>query len=108
RAMQRREEEVTRPVAREHAARTVAAVRGRRQTDEEKTRAWVAETGNRPRPIRVVAVGRPFVARDGLAPRDEARARPAYRDLLRERAQIVRTRQRHECESYCRTPGTIS
>jgi len=63
-------------VAREDAARAVPAVRGRGETDDEHSRAGVAETGNRPPPVRPVAEAGDLLARHALAVLDESRAEP--------------------------------
>ena len=76
-------QEVARGVAGEHAPGPVAAVRGRREADEQDLRARVAEARHRPAPVRLVAEARDLDPRLLLAPRDQARTGEAVRDRRR-------------------------
>ena len=87
--MERREQEVAGPVAGEDAAGAVAAVRGRREPDDQHAGARIAEAGHRPPPVLLVAERRSLLARDLLAPGDEPRARPARDDLAVERGEVI-------------------
>ena len=78
-AEQRREQEVARPVAGEHPAGAIAAVRRGREPDDQHPGAGVAETRHRPGPVRLVAKRRALLARDLFAPFDEPRARATLR-----------------------------
>ena len=70
-AMQRREQEVARPVAGEDPAGAVAAVRRRRQADDQDPRPGIAEPGTgRPQYVWS-ANARDLLRRDLLAPCDE-------------------------------------
>ena len=80
----RREQEVARRVAGEHPPGPVAAVRGRRQPDEQDPRVRIAEPRHRPAPVRLVAEARHLLAGDLLPPRDEPRAATARDDLRRQ------------------------
>lgn len=57
----------TGPVAGEHAACSVRAVSGGCKSNNEQSSTGIAEAGNRPRPIRLFAVGLPLIAGDALA-----------------------------------------
>jgi hypothetical protein len=50
---------------------------GRREAEHEDAGARITEPGNATTLVDVVAIRRPLVDRDLLAPRDEARALPA-------------------------------
>ena len=76
-------QEVARAVAGEHAPRPVAAMGAGRQADEQDAGADVAEAGHRPRPVLAVAEAGDLLARDPLAPLDEARAAPGRRPARR-------------------------
>jgi hypothetical protein len=54
-------------VASEDAAGAIGAMRGRGEPDEQQARARVAESGHRPAPVGVIAIGTPFLAGNGLA-----------------------------------------
>ena len=71
-AMQRRVEPVAALVAGEDAARPVAAVRRRREPDDQDARRGIAESGNRATPVRPVAE-----ASDALRGDAACDARPA-------------------------------
>ena len=77
RVVHRGVQEVSGPVAGEHPAGAVAAVRGRCQTHDEQCRVGRAETGHRAAPVRLVAERGTFVACHLLAPRHQPRAGPA-------------------------------
>ena len=94
----RREQEVARTVAREHAPGAIAAVRRGREADDQHAGARIAETRHRPGPVGLVAKRRPLLARDRFAPFDEARARATARDLACERVEIAGTRLDHESD----------
>ena len=84
-AMQRRHQEVARAadaVAGEHAAGPVGAVRGRREADDEQPGARIAEAGNRPGPVGLVAIRAPLLASDARAVRAQARTALAGDDLV--------------------------
>jgi hypothetical protein len=78
--VQRAEQPVARAIAREHAPGAVAAVRRRREAEHVHACARVAEAGHGPAPVVLVAEGGPLLARDPLAPLDQARAAPAPDD----------------------------
>ena len=86
RRVQRGEQEVARRIAGEHPTRPVAAVRRRREPDEQDPRRRVTEPGHRPAPVRLVAEAGDLLDGDGLAPRDEARAGRQGRSPRRARA----------------------
>ena len=83
--MQRREQEVARAVAGEDPAGPVAAVRGRREPEDQHARGGIAEPLHRPAPVVPVAERRPLLARHLLAPLDQPRAAAAVDDRLIER-----------------------
>ena len=87
---ERREEEVARAVAGEHPPGAVAAVRGGARPTISTRARRIAEPGNRAAPVVLVAERRALLARDLLAPCDEARTRAASRDLARERGESSR------------------
>ena len=68
------EEEVAGTVAGEHATGAVRAVCSGREPHDEDTRVRVAEAGDWAAPVVRVAEAGDFLARDVLAPRDEAGA----------------------------------
>ena len=53
-----------RAVAREDAARSVGAVRGGRESDEDDARTRIAEARNGPAPVRVIPIGRALLGGD--------------------------------------------
>ena len=65
---------------------------------DEQARLRVAEAGDRPSPVLLVAERSALLARDLLAPRDQARARPALDDLGGERRE--RAPSGHASRSY--------
>ena len=85
--VQRREQEVARAVAGEDPAGPVAAVRRRREPEDQHPRRRIAEALHRPAPVVPVAIRRPLLARDLLAPLHEPRAAAAVDDRLVERFQ---------------------
>ena len=85
--MQRGEQEVARAVAGEDPAGPVPAVRRGREAEDQDPRGRIAEALHRPAPVVPVAVRRPLLARDLLAPLDEPRAAAAVDDRLVERFQ---------------------
>ena len=78
-----REQPVARAVAGEDAAGAVAAVRRGREPGDSTRACGIAEARDRPAPVLLVAERGPLLARDVLAPVDEAGARPALDDLAR-------------------------
>jgi hypothetical protein len=90
--MHRREQEIARRVAREDPTGPVAAVRRRRQPDDEDPRVRVAETRDGPAPVRLVAEPGDLLAGDLLAPGDEAGAAPAGDDLGCQLGKLVGAR----------------
>src|SRR5438874_9692736 len=85
--VQRRIEEVAAAIAGDHPPRPVAAVRRRREPDDEQPRSRISEAGQRARPVRPVAKPPDLDPRDLLAPGDQARAGAALGDLAVQRAQ---------------------
>ena len=63
-------EPVPRAIAREHSASSVRAVRSRRQPDDDDPRRWIAEPGDWPPPIRLIAICRPLLNRNLFSPRN--------------------------------------
>ena len=63
------------------AAGAIAAVRRRREPDDQHPRRRIAEARHRPAPVRPVGEARDLLSRDLLAPRDQPRARAARDDL---------------------------
>src|SRR5262249_43400006 len=82
RAVQRREQEVTRTVTGEHTAGAVPSVRRGCETDDQQAGAWVAEAGHRPRPGVPGTKARDLLHRTALAPFDEPRARATLDHVL--------------------------
>ena len=68
-------------VAREHAAGAIAAVRRRREADEQEPRAGIAEARQRARPVRLAAIAARRARARRLAVRHEPRAAAAADDL---------------------------
>src|ERR687898_755373 len=79
--VQRSEEEVARPVAREEAAGPVRAVGRRGEAEDHDPRVRVAEARDGAPPVSLIAEGRTLLAGDLLAPLDEPRTAPARGDL---------------------------
>src|SRR5205814_582944 len=67
-------------VAGEHAARSVRAVRGGCEPDDEQPRAWIAEPWHRSSPVCVVAERASLLASDALAVGAQTRATIARHD----------------------------
>ena len=89
-AMQCRHEEVARaadPIAREHAAGPIGAVGGRREADDQQPGEGIAEAGNRPGPVDVVAVHAPLLASDARAVGTQTGTPFAGDDLIVNRLQ---------------------
>jgi hypothetical protein len=84
------EEEVARPITGEYPARAVASVRRRREADDHDARLWIAEAGNRFRPVTLARIARWRMARRFLAPPDQARAEHALHDLGVDPLQRIR------------------
>src|SRR5256886_8207908 len=80
RVVERVEEPVAAPVAREHPPRAVAAVRCGREPDEEDARARVTEARQRPRPVALARVPARRRGGDGLPVGDEPWACAAAHD----------------------------
>src|SRR5205814_1645845 len=76
-AVERREEEIAAAVAREHAARPVAAVRGGREAQQDEARGRISEPGDGTGPVRPGREPPHFDARHFLAPRHETGASAA-------------------------------
>ena len=72
-------------IAGEDPAGPVAAVRGRRQPQQQDPRIRVAEPRQRPAPVRLVAEPRDLLDGDPLAPLDQPRTPPARDDLAGQR-----------------------
>jgi hypothetical protein len=85
--MQRGPQEVARGIAREDPAGAIAAVRGWGQSDQQDPPVRVAEPGDRPAPVGLIAKPCDLLAGDPLAPLDEARAAPAFHDLRGQRGE---------------------
>ena len=79
--MERREEPGSALIAGEHTPRAIAAVRGGCEADEEEARSRITESGQRARPVRLVAVASRRIRARRLAVRDEPRAAPTTYDL---------------------------
>jgi hypothetical protein len=69
-------------IARKHASRTVRAVRGGRQPENQHARVRIAKSRYGFRPVRITAKCRPFDARDFLAIGPQPRALIAADDVL--------------------------
>src|SRR5437867_5422425 len=78
--VERVEQPVAAAVAGEHPPGAVAAVGGRRQADEEESRAWVAESRERLRPVVLPDVAAGRRRRHRLAVRDESGTESAADD----------------------------
>lgn len=74
RAVERAVEPVSASVAREHAARSIGAVRRGGEADDEPVGAWVAEIGDRAAPIAPIRKLRFSVAGHLLSPSHQAGA----------------------------------
>jgi hypothetical protein len=77
-------QEVAGLIAREQAARTVAAMRGRGETDEENPRPGIAKRRKRPRPIELASKPARRIGRHLLPPGDQTRAALTGDDLPRD------------------------
>src|SRR5512132_3153102 len=86
-AMQRREQEVPRAIAREDPPRPVTSMRGRRKPEDEDPRVRVAESRHRPPPVRLVREAGHLVPGDLLAPGDEPWASATHDDVVPEIVQ---------------------
>jgi hypothetical protein len=84
RPMQCGPQEVAARVAGEDPPGPVAAVGCRREPDDEDPRVGIAEAGERPAPVRLVAVAGDLLPGDLFPPRDEPRTAPALDDLALE------------------------
>ena len=108
----RREQEVARRVAGEHPPGPVAAVRRRRQPDEQDPRVRIAEPRHRPPPVRLVAEARHLLAGDLLPPLDQPRTQAARDDLRRQgletRPPLGRRRPRYLSSSRSSRRDTTS
>jgi hypothetical protein len=80
-------QEVAARVAGEDAAGPVAAVRRRRQPEDEDPGVVIAEAGERPRPVGLVGEPPRCFARGSLAPLDQAGTADTNDDLALERLQ---------------------
>jgi len=85
--MERRPQEVAARVAGEHPPGPVAAVRRRREAEDEDPGVRVAEARQWPAPVRLVAEARDLLARHQLPPGDETRAAEAADDVVVEAGQ---------------------
>src|SRR6185503_18085536 len=85
--MERFVEPETTRVAGEHAARAVAAVRGRRQTHDQEARRRIAEPRHRLAPVRLVTELALLLACDALAVLAQARAELAGDDRAPDRLE---------------------
>lgn len=84
-----RHQEVRTAIACEHATGAVGAVSRRRQPDDHQPGVGVAESGDRPCPIHIVAERRALLATHALTPLDQTWARPAGHDVVVEVRQVV-------------------
>lgn len=75
-------EELAGAIASKHAAGTIGAVRARGEPDDYKARKRIAETGHRPAPILLSAIGAPLHAADLFAMRHQTRASKAMDDFV--------------------------
>ena len=87
--MEGRPQEIAAGVAGEDASGPVSTVGRRCEPEDQDPRLRVAEAGDRPAPILVVAEPGDLLARDPLPPLDEARAAPALDDLGLERGEAT-------------------
>jgi hypothetical protein len=79
-AVHRGEEPVARAVAGKDPAGAVAAVRRRREAEDQDARRGVAEARHGPAPVLLVSERGALLACNPLAPLDQPRAAPAGRD----------------------------
>src|SRR5262249_39836544 len=94
-AVQAGVEPVAALVARENATRPVAAVRRRRQADDQHARSRITEARNRPPPVAPAAETRDALSRHPLAMGDEPRAATAADEAcLEARQPLTRHRER--------------
>jgi hypothetical protein len=70
----RAHQEIAGAVAGEHAAGTIGAVSGGRQTEDEHTRARIAKSWNGFAPVRVETMSSLLIAGDAFAVRSQAGA----------------------------------
>jgi hypothetical protein len=68
-------------IAGEHPPGAIAAVRRRREADDQQTRVRIAKAGQRARPVRLTAVAPRRVRARRFAMRDEPGAATAAHDL---------------------------
>ena len=78
------------PVSGEHATRPIPSVCRRGESDDEKSSACIAESGDRPSPVFLLPKCRSFLSGDRLSIADKARAFPAGNNLGREHSERIR------------------
>src|SRR5205085_8776798 len=93
-AMERGVEPVTAAIAREDAARAVAAVRRRSEPDDPEARPWIAEARERLPPVRPFLEAAHLFTRHPLAVLDEAGTAAAADDPTVERRERRQALQR--------------
>ncbi len=87
--MQRREQEVAAPIAREDPARPVPAVSGGSQPEDQDRRVRIAPARDRPAPVLLVGEARDLLPRDLLPPLDQPRAETADHDVVADPVEAV-------------------
>src|SRR5436309_11846443 len=90
--VQRREQEVSRAIARKDPPCPVAAVCRRREPEDEYARSWVAEPRHRSPPIRLVREAGDLLPGDLLPPGHEPRASTTHNDVV---PDLVEPRRLH-------------
>src|SRR5262249_668647 len=86
--VQGRVQPVARTITSKEPAGAVAAMRGRRQSTNQHSCVNIAETGQRPAPVFLAAVGSPLLLGHLLAPLHKARAAPTGDNLLAKILQL--------------------
>ena len=81
-AVQRAIKPVSRSVAREDSARSVASVRGGREADDQQPCIQRTQAGNRPSPVLPVFESPDFYTRDFFPVLREARTKPAILNFV--------------------------
>src|SRR5262249_14079822 len=74
--MERRVEDVSRPIARERAPGAIASMGRGRQSDDREAACRIPEARNGPRPVLLTGVAARRMARHLLSPPDQTRASP--------------------------------
>ena len=105
--VQRSEEEVARRIAGEDPTGPVAAVRRRRESEQQDARIRVTEAGHGTRPVGLVAEAGDLLAGHPLAPLDQPRAATALHDLGGQRREGCPVGRRHAISAgACRAAGS--